>query len=159
MLEKGRKFRSEKNNKEALIYYNLAIAYAPHPSNGKKGNHSKVDDEDVSDFFVALAERSELLLLVRGGEEALRDIDFSLDLLKDKKGAESVRTELEERKDKCNIFLEEKQSFMVELARDSLEEQEKRYKYKNLLLFKIKQPNALIPAAEQFVEIRESETK
>lgn len=163
LLEKGRKFRSEKSNKEALLYYNLAVSYAPYPGGKgggggvKNGNAEEDDDvEVIREFFQALTERAELLLTVRGGEEALRDVDFAVDLLKGKKGelVEGLRRELEERRQACNKFLVEKQSFMLELAKDSLEEQEKREKYRNLLLFKIKQKNALIPSAENFVEIR-----
>lgn len=162
LLEKGRKFRGEKSNKEALLYYNLAVSYAPYPGGKggggvKNGNAGEDDDvEVIREFFQALTERAELLLTVRGGEEALRDIDFAVDLLKCKKGemVEGLRRELEERRHACSKFLVEKQSFMVELAKDSLEEQEKREKYRNLLLFKIKQKNALIPSAENFVEIK-----
>ncbi len=168
-MEKGRKFRSEKSNKEALLYYNLAVSYAPYPgskggaaggSGGAVKNGATAGEDDdsqvIREFFQALTERAELLLTVRGGEEALRDVDFACSLLKDKKGelVEGLRRELEERRQACSKFLVEKQSFMLELAKDSLEEQEKREKYRNLLLFKIKQKNALIPSAENFVEIK-----
>ncbi|CAL8101180.1 unnamed protein product [Orchesella dallaii] len=163
LLEKGRKCRSEKNSKEALVYYNLAISYAPHPlKSGGSSGKAKASDEDIhGELFAGLSERSDLLLTVRGGEEARRDITLALDLLKDRTGdiADSTRQEFEERSVKCQKFLDEKQSFMMELAKDSLEEQEKRSKYTNLLLFKIKQPSPVIPCAENFVEIRQDEVK
>lgn len=150
-----------------MLYYNLAVAYAPHPlkggasQNNGSSSSKKSDNETVGEFYEALAERSDLLLTVRGGEEALRDIDLAVDLLKDKTGelADSMRSDLEERRIKCRKFLDEKQSFMLELAKDSLEEQEKRSKYRNLLLFKIKQSNATITSAESFVDIRVDEVK
>jgi hypothetical protein len=51
-------------------------------------------------------------------------------------------------------FLEEKACFMLELAKDSVDEMERRRKYKNLLLFKIKKPHPLIPSAEAFLDIK-----
>lgn len=70
LREIGRAAHAQKNLKEALKYYNLAVSYAPF-------HH----DKELPELFETLAERSEILLQARGGEEALRDVNFLLGLL------------------------------------------------------------------------------
>jgi hypothetical protein len=143
----------QKHLKEALKYYNFAVAYAPYPS-----KTSECSEQGTPPLIQYLAERSSVLLQARGGEEALRDIKFIFKLLDENvskpESHEELRKELQERKESCEKFLEEKASFMQELAKDSLEEMEKRRKYRNLLLFRVKTPSPVLPAAENFVEIK-----
>jgi len=158
LREIGKAAHAQKHLKEALKYYNLAVAYAPYPSksSGSEPSSSSSNPSPSSSLIISLAERSAVLLQARGGEEALRDVQFTLKLLESEDSSEyaELRKELTERKACCDKFLAEKGSFMQELAKDSLEEMEKRRKYKNLLLFKVKKPNPLLPVAESFVQIK-----
>jgi hypothetical protein len=77
--EIGKAAQVQKNMKEALKYYNLAVAftpYKPHPH-----PNEFLDEEYSKDFIETVLERSAILLKVRGGEEALRDANFLLGLL------------------------------------------------------------------------------
>ncbi|CAG7823719.1 unnamed protein product [Allacma fusca] len=135
LREKANEFFRTKNYQSALQCYTLAIMYSPWNS---------------ETLGLAFANRSATLLAMGKALEALQDIDSAYA----HNYPEKFRKKLDERRQKCDDILRKTQQSGDETESQSMIERDKRKKFCQGILFRVKKPNALMTSAEEFVQIQ-----
>ena len=136
LIEVGTDSYLEKNYEDALAKYNLAILFA---------------EADGKELGIAYANRA-LVHVQRGDiQEALIDIDLAVT----HNYPESLRSKLEKRRQKCHCLLKVKDPGVKKQVDEDVAEGKK---FCDNFLFHILNPSALIPAADERVEIKYSKS-
>ena len=143
LRDRGTELYKRRNFHDALHYYSLALMFA---------------EDETEPAGIAYANRSAVLVELGHFEEALEDVKLALK----SRYPESRIQKLEQRRKKCQDSIQKKREEYLSIGpkvRKEMEAEMEDMKNMRNEILHLKQPNALIPAAADCVEIKFDKTQ